>query len=248
MSKKSEIIFGIHPVIEAIQSGKVLDKILIKSQIPRDTVSELAGLARRYEVPLQYVPVEKLNRITGKNHQGVIAFLSLVEYHNIEQLVPMLFEQGKVPFVIILDSITDVRNFGAITRNAECAGVDIIVIPDTNTAQINAETVKSSAGALMHIPICRTKNMLSMANYLKNSGIKLIAADEKAMLDYTKISYIEPVAIIMGSEDTGISNTLLKSADQKVKIPLLGKIESLNVSSASAILMSSSRAPASSAV
>lgn len=236
MKKKQHIIFGVRPVIEAIQSGKSLDKIWLKSQIAKDLVSEIRSLARKYNIPLQYVPLEKLNRITSNNHQGVIAQLSLIDYYTLEHIIPQLFEEGKIPFILMLDHITDIRNFGAIARNAECAGVQAIVIPDKNTAQLNAEAVKSSAGALMHIPVCRTKDMISTARFLQSSGLKLVAASEKAQQNYTAIDFTTPLALIMGSEEVGISDRLLQISNEKVKIPLFGKIASLNVSAATAIL------------
>ena len=234
--KKSQAIYGIRAVIEAINSGKEIDKVFLKKGLKGELISELMVLLRTENIPFQTVPLEKLNRITQKNHQGVIAFISMVSYIDIEKLVPILYEQGKNPFLLILDEISDVRNFGAIARTAEVAGVDAIIIPAKGSAQINADAIKTSAGALHTIPVCRSFNMKETATFLKQSGIKLIAATEKAANYYYDSDYSVPVAIIMGSEDTGVNTNLLKIADEIVKIPVIGKIDSLNVSVAAGIL------------
>jgi 23S rRNA (guanosine2251-2'-O)-methyltransferase len=191
---------------------------------------------REKNIPFQYVPVEKLNRLTAKNHQGIIAMVSELEYTELDKLVPMIFEQGRVPAFIILDGITDVRNLGAIARTAECAGFDALVIPSKGSAQINAEAIKTSAGALSVIPVCRTNSLTDAAKFLHESGFQLIAATEKAEMNYYQTDFTQPLAIIMGAEDTGIDPGLLKMADMLVKIPMQGKIKSLNVSAAAAVL------------
>jgi 23S rRNA (guanosine2251-2'-O)-methyltransferase len=234
---EKDMIFGVRAVIEAIEAGKELDKILIRRDMSNDLSRELLSSLKGSTVPIQKTPLEKLNRITRKNHQGVIAFISPVVYQKIEDIIPVLYEDGKVPFIMVLDSVTDVRNFGAIARTCECAGVDAIVIPARGGAAINADAVKTSAGALLKIPVCREQNLSNTLKFLKNSGIKLVAATEKAANFYTKTDYTVPVAIVMGSEDEGISDENLRICDELVKIPLLGTIESLNVSVAAGVIM-----------
>jgi 23S rRNA (guanosine2251-2'-O)-methyltransferase len=188
-------------------------------------------------VPYQFVPLEKLNRITRKNHQGVVAYISPVAFYRIEDILPGIYEQGETPFVLMLDRVTDVRNFGAILRTAECSGVHAVVIPSRNTAQLNSGTVKSSAGAIFKVPICRSDNLKVTLDYLKQSGLSVVAATEKASVVCYDTDLTGPVALLLGSEGEGISEVYLKKADIRVKIPLLGEIESLNVSVAAGVLM-----------
>ena len=238
MSKRqSDFIFGIHTVIEAINSGKEIERILVKKGIQGEFYRELSDLARKMHIPLNMVPVEKINRITVKNHQGIVAFISPIAYYNIEEIIPELFEEGKIPLVLILDQVTDVRNFGAIARTAEVAGVNAIVILEKGAAQINADAMKTSAGALHLIPVCRVKNLATIIKFLKSSGIKIIAATEKGEKFYDEINMVDPIAFIMGSEEFGIRSQLLKDADEWVKIPQHGRIGSLNVSVAAGIMI-----------
>lgn len=234
---KENYIFGIRAVIEAIRSGKTTEKILIKKGLDNDLFQELFQLIRSEKIFFQFVPIEKLNRITRKNHQGVIAFIPSVEFHSIEVLLPSIFEAGSIPLILILDRITDVRNFGAIVRSAECAGVHAVIIPGKGSASINADAIKTSAGALHHLPVCRSDNLQRTVLFLKESGIHIIAASEKTEKLYTTAQLEIPVAIVLGSEDEGISPGLINLADEVVKIPIFGKIESLNVSVASSILV-----------
>lgn len=234
---KENLIFGIRPVIEAIKAGKEIEKILIQNGLKGDNFWELKKLINEVQLPFQYVPLEKLNKISHKNHQGIICYVSEIAYQPLEQLLPMIFERGKDPLLLILDRITDVRNFGAITRTAECAGVDAIIIPTKGGARINADAVKTSAGALYKIPICREENLKIALDLIKNSGIEIIACTEKSTTPYHSISYNKPVAIILGSEEDGISHEYLKKADQTVAIPLKGETESLNVSVATGIIL-----------
>lgn len=234
---KSDYIFGIRTVIEAINSGKEIDRILAKKDLQGELYRELSDLARKFQIPVYKVPLEKIERITRKNHQGVVAFVSPIIYYNIEDIVPRLFEEGKIPLILILDHLTDVRNFGAITRTAEVAGVHAIIIPEKGAAQLNSDAVKTSAGALHLIPICRSKNLGATVKFLKNSGLKIIAATEKGEKFYDEIPMTNPIAIIMGSEDSGIEATLLRSADELVKIPQYGRIGSLNVSVAAGVII-----------
>ena len=213
-----------------------MNKILIRKGIKSESINTLFNLVRQYNIPFQYVPVEKLNRITQANHQGVIAFLSLIEYKNIEEIITRTFEDGRDPFIILLDQITDVRNFGAIARTAECAGIDAIVIPQKGSVSITPDAIKTSAGALNRLAICRTENLASTAQLLKNSGLLLVAVTEHASEFYHTTNLLGPIALIMGSEEKGISNALLKYSDKLVTIPMKGKIESLNVSVAAGII------------
>ena len=231
MIDKSEMIFGVRAVIEAIQAGKEIDKILVKKDIQSELSKELFAALNGLLIPVQRVPVERIDRITRKNHQGVIAFISSVTYQKTEDMVPFLFEQGKNPFFVMLDGITDVRNFGAIART--CA----VIIPSRNSVSVNADAVKTSAGALHTLPVCREQSLRSTLKFLKDSGFRIVAATEKGDYDYTKADYTGPVCVIMGAEDTGVSYENLALCDEWVKIPMLGTIESLNVSVAAGILI-----------
>ena len=237
MIEKDQFIFGIRAVIEAIQSGKEIDKLLIKKDINGELINELFALIKERHLVVQRVPVEKITRITRKNHQGVVAFLSAVTYYNVEEVVPVLYEEGINPFLIVLDGITDVRNFGAIARTCDCAGVNAIVIPERNSVSVNADAIKTSAGALNYVPVCREKNLVNVVKFLKTSGYKVVGASEKSSVNYTKVDYTGPVALILGAEDKGISNDLLKLCDDFVSIPEFGNINSLNVSVAGGVMM-----------
>ncbi|MDR2084523.1 MAG: 23S rRNA (guanosine(2251)-2'-O)-methyltransferase RlmB [Bacteroidales bacterium] len=230
-------IYGIHPLIEAIEAGKEIEKIFIKKDTNSQQYSQLLKLIRENNLPYQYVPIEKLNRITRKNHQGVIAYISPIAYDNIEQIIPTLFEEGSIPLVLILDGITDVRNFGAICRTAECAGVNAIIYAEKGSAIINEDTVKTSAGAILNIPICKVKNLTKTVKFLTECGLNIIACTEKTDKTYYHLNYTEPTAVIMGSEGEGISFELRRLAQQEAAIPLFGKTESLNVSCATAIIL-----------
>ena len=235
--KNKNYIYGIHSIIEAINSGKEIDKLILSKQAGGELFKDLFTLARANNVPTQFVPLEKLNKITFKNHQGAIAYISEVSFHKIEHIIPTLYEEGKTPFILILDSITDVRNFGAIVRTAECAGVHAIIIPDKGSAPVNSDAVKTSAGALHSVPVCRVKSLNQVISYLKNSGIRIVAATEKVKNRYYETDFSLPTAVIMGSEDEGIQESLLQLADDSVCIPLSGNIASLNVSVAAGILL-----------
>ena len=231
------MIFGIRAVIEAIEAGKEIDKVLVKKALQGDLAKELFSVLKNAGVLMQKVPVERLNRITRKNHQGVVAFISSVTYQSLENLIPGLYEEGKVPLLVVLDGITDVRNFGAIARTCECAGVHAIVIPQRGSVTVNADAVKTSAGALHTLPVCRERNLHEALRFLQNSGIRLVAATEKADQNYTEVSYTDPTAIILGAEDAGISADSLRICDQMVKIPQFGTIGSLNVSVAAGVMI-----------
>lgn len=235
--KENEMIFGIRAVIEAIQADKVIDKILVKRELQGDLSKELFEVLRGRDIAVQRVPGERLDRVTRKNHQGVIAFISAITYHRLEDVVPFVYEQGKDPFIVLLDGVTDVRNFGAIARTCECAGVDAIVIPSKGSVTVNADAIKTSAGALHVLPVCKEASINQAIRFLQQSGVKVFAATEKAVENYTEVKYEGPVAIVMGAEDTGVSPDNLRICDHMVKIPQFGTIGSLNVSVASSILV-----------
>lgn len=235
--ERNEMIFGIRALIEAIDAGKEIEKVLIKRDLGGELARELFSVLKPTSIPVQRVPIERLNRITKKNHQGVIAYISPITYQKVEQVVPMLFDEGKSPLLVLLDGITDVRNFGAIARTCNCAGVDAIIIPQKNSVSVNADAIKTSAGALHTLPVCRETNILETIKFLKDSGFHVVAATEKGDYDYDKADYKDPICIIMGAEDTGVPYEHLAKCDEWVKIPMLGTIESLNVSVAAGILI-----------
>lgn len=234
---KTDYIFGLRAIIEAIEAGRDIDKVLVKKDINGDLAKELLAKAKEYGVLVRRVPVEKLNRITMKNHQGAVAILAAVGYQKLDNIIPKLYEEGKTPMMIVLDGVTDIRNFGAIARTACCAGVDAIVIPSHNSVSITADAVKTSAGALFHIPVCREHSTLDAVRQLKDNGYKIVAATEKGAQNYTKIDFTVPVAIVMGAEETGISDEVLRQADDLAAIPIMGEISSLNVSVAAGVMI-----------
>jgi len=235
--KNNNIIYGIRPVIEAINSDKDIDKIMLQKGAKGENFKELFHLVRQKNIPFQYVPIERLNRYTHGNHQGVVCFISSVTYQSIYDILPTLYEEGKTPFLLVLDRITDVRNIGAIARSAECAGVDAIIVPSKETAQLNEDAVKTSAGALHKIPVCRHDKLKEVLIYLKESGIELVACTEKAKSLFYETTYPNPICVLMGNEYEGISPEYLSLCDKEVKIPMLGTIESLNVSVATGIML-----------
>ena len=237
MIDKSQVVFGIRAVIEAIESGKQVDKVLMKKDLGGELARELLSVTREYNVPVQRVPVERINKVTRKNHQGVIAFMAAVDYYHVDDIVPALYDEGINPLVVVLDGVTDVRNFGAIARTCECAGVNCIVIPERNSVSVNADAVKTSAGALNYLPVCRERNLVKSVQYLRDSGFKVMGASGKTDLNYTKADFTGPVAIVLGAEDTGISTDVLKLCDTLVAIPEFGQINSLNVSVAGGIMI-----------
>ena len=235
--KQKNFIFGIHPVIEAIRSGKEIEKILLQKGLRGEGFRELFNLCKELEIHFQFVPPEKLNSMSKQNHQGVIAFLSEVAYQRLEDIIPFVYEQGRAPLVLILDRITDVRNMGAIARTAECAGVDAVVIPLQGSAQINSEAIKASAGALYKLPVCRSRNLKDELQLLHASGFRILAATERGDKDFTSAEMNGPLAIVLGSEGEGIAKDLLALADDLVSIPVMGEIGSLNVSVAAGVIL-----------
>jgi 23S rRNA (guanosine2251-2'-O)-methyltransferase len=233
--EKSDMIYGTRAVMEAILAGKEIEKIMIQSSLANDLVKELIALARERHVPYTFVPAEKLKRLSTKNHQGVICLLASVTYASLDNLIDQCYREGREPFLLVLDRITDVRNFGAIARTAECAGVNGIVIGEKGSAPITGDAMKTSAGALNHLSVCREKDLKKTLQFLRENGIRIIACTEKASKDIYSVPLNGPIALIMGSEEDGISDVLLRAADELVKIPMKGKIGSLNVSVATGI-------------
>ncbi|MDR1225987.1 MAG: 23S rRNA (guanosine(2251)-2'-O)-methyltransferase RlmB [Prevotellaceae bacterium] len=231
------LLFGIRPVMEAIRAGRELDRILVKKGLEGDLAQELMQLVRDGNIPFQLVPYERLNGLTRKNHQGVVAFSSLIEYANFEEVVISVVEEGKTPLILLLDGVTDVRNFGAIARSAECAGVHAIVVPAKGAAQVNGDAMKTSAGALSVLPVCRVPSVRSAIYFLRDSGIQVVAATEKAEESVYSADFTQPVAVVVGSEEAGVSPEVLKLSDKLVRIPLCGSIASLNVSAAAAAVL-----------
>lgn len=241
------MIFGIRAVIEALRAGKTLDKIMIRRDMSSSIGRELLAEIEKVTPPsmggvggglaVQRVPIEKLDQYTDKNHQGVIAFLSPIDFCRIEDLVPTLYEEGKVPFLVVLDGITDVRNFGAIARTCSCAGVDAIVIASRSGVAVNGDAVKTSAGALHSLPVCKVENMQSCLRFLSESGLRIVAATEHSEANYTEVDMTQPLAIVMGNEEHGIYEENLKLCTDKVRIPMRGTIESLNVSVAAGVMI-----------
>lgn len=232
-----QLVCGMRPVMEALDSGKQIDKIMIQANLDGPLAQELKAKIRAANLPMQFVPVEKLNSLTDSNHQGVVALIAPIEFHSFMDLLPALTDEGKVPLVLMLDHITDVRNLGAIVRTAECVGVDAVVVPDHGSAQIGEDAIKTSSGALLRLPICRESNLKTVLNLARQSGMQVCAATEKGATDYLDVDFRKPTLLIMGAEDTGVSPDLLKLADVRAKLPIRGEVQSLNVSVAAAVFM-----------
>lgn len=232
-----DYIYGLRAIIEAIKEGRQIDKLFIKKDLQGELASELFALLREHHIVAQRVPVERLNRICRKNHQGAIAMMSAVTYHNLGNLVSTLYDDGVLPFIVVLDGITDVRNFGAIARTAECCGVNALVIAERGSVSVGGDAIKTSAGALHSLPVCRERSLPSAVKFLKDSGFKVVAVSEKANINYTLADYTGPTALVMGAEDKGISTEVMALCDERVSIPMFGHIGSLNVSVAAGVLM-----------
>lgn len=236
--QRQESLPGIRAATEAIRGGREIDKILIKRGLSGRLFQELFDLIRKEQIEYQFVPAEKIKALSpNQNNQGVLTLIAPISYWEIDDVFSQMKTSEKLPLILILDRITDVRNFGAIARSAECAGVDAIVIPFKHSAKITPDSIKTSAGALYHVPICRVLNLKKLVKELKRQGFWVVAASEKADRLYTDANFNLATAIIMGAEDTGISEDLLRFANDKVKLPVLGKIESLNVSVAASLMM-----------
>ena len=223
-------IFGLRAIIEAINAKETIDKVFLQKGLKGELFNELEALLRQKGINSSYVPVEKLNRLTKNNHQGVVAQISPIEFQDLDALVEKTIESGAIPLFLLLDQISDVRNFGAIIRTAECTGVHGIIIQKKGGAPVNGDTIKTSAGAVFKVPICKVDHIKDAMFHMQASGIKVIAATEKTDDTIFDVSFKEPCAIIMGSEGRGINPSVLKLVDAKAKLPLLGDIESLNVS------------------
>lgn len=228
-------IFGLRPVYEAIKAGKTIEKVLVKNNLKGEFVSEIFKEIKKQNILIQHVPVQKLNKICNANHQGIIAFISNIEYFKIGDIIDELILKKKNPVFLILDGITDVRNFGAIARTAECAGIDALIIPSSNSASVTQHAIKTSAGALFNIKVCKENNLIDTVYLLEQYGFKVFAVTEKATKLIYDFKYQDPIALVLGSEDKGISKQLLKRLSNHVKIPMFGKTESLNVSVSAAI-------------
>ncbi len=228
------MVFGIQSVLETLRSGKEIERLLIQKD---QSFPEIQQLARELGAPLSRVPPEKLDRLTRKNHQGVVCFISPVRYVPVHNVLTQVFEDGQTPLFLMLDRVTDVRNFGAIARTAECAGSQALLVPFKGGSQINSDAMKTSSGALNYLPVSREGSILDTLHYLKDSGLQVIACTEKGDDSLYEVDFKLPTVIIMGSEEDGIAESLLKLSDRKVRIPLAGKVESLNVSAAAAVVL-----------
>ncbi|WP_373515999.1 23S rRNA (guanosine(2251)-2'-O)-methyltransferase RlmB [Persicitalea sp.] len=231
---KSDMVFGIQSVLETLRSGKEIERLLIQKD---QSFPEIQQLARELGAPLSRVPPEKLDRLTRKNHQGVVCFISPVRYVPVHNVLTQVFEDGQTPLFLMLDRITDVRNFGAIARTAECAGAQSLLVPFKGGSQINSDAMKTSSGALNYLPVSREGSILDTLHYLRDSGLQVVACTEKGEDSLYEVDFKLPTVIIMGSEEDGIAESLLKLSDRKVRIPLGGKVESLNVSAAAAVVL-----------
>jgi 23S rRNA (guanosine2251-2'-O)-methyltransferase len=235
--QKSLEIFGLQAVIDAVKKGKEFDKIFMEKGVNTGLAMDLRTLLKEHNIMFKAVPVEKLNRLTSKDHQGVFAFVSPVNFYPLGEVLMRTYEEGKSPLLLMLDRVTDVRNFGAIARTAEACGVNAIILPKVGGAQLNLDAMKTSTGALMHIPLCREQNLAHSIKYLKKSGLNVVACSEKSESSIYDSTFIDPVVIVMGSEEDGISDEILELSDIKTSIPMFGKTKSLNVSVASAVIL-----------
>lgn len=231
---KQQIIYGLRPVIEALASGQQVERVLLQNGLNSSLLNELRTKLKENDVPFQYVPVEKLNKMTTGNHQGVVATIAAVKYHSFVDILESLENPG---LLLLLDHITDVRNMGAIARTAECTGVTALVVPDHGSAAINEDAVKTSSGALLRVPVCREQNLKTVVNLAKQYGYQIVASTEKGAVHYREVDFHQPTLLIMGNEETGISPELLKMSDVRAKLPILGEVQSLNVSVAAGVMM-----------
>ena len=235
--KKSSIIIGRQPLLEAINSGRAIDKILLQKGVSGEAIHSIRDMAVKNKIPVQYVPVEKLNSITRANHQGVIAFVALVQYLDLQQVIDHVVNNGEAPLFLILDGITDVRNIGAIARSAVCCGAQALIIPDKGVGALNEEAMKSSAGALEKIHVCRVNSLMKAVDDLHMNGIKVLASEMTADKKLHELELREPLALVMGGEEKGVYPALMKLSDENISIPMTGKFESFNVSVAAGIIL-----------
>lgn len=232
-----QTIYGIRAVLEAIEAGKTIEKVLIKKGTSGDLIKELLVALKENSIHYLHAHQDRFMRFKAKNHQGVVAYISEITYQQIEDIVQNVFESGAHPLVIICDGITDVRNFGAIARSAECFGAHGIVIPSKGSASINSDSMKTSAGALNSLPICKADNLSQTVKYLKNAGLTIVAASEKASEPLSTLDLNKPLAIILGNEGEGVSDKIMNLADHQASIPITGNIASLNVSVSAGIIL-----------
>ncbi len=233
----NQMVFGIRAVMEAIESGREIESLFVQRGLSGTLFAEFKALIKDHQIAYQQVPIEKLNRITRKNHQGVIAVISPIIYQNIEDLLPVIFEKGETPLLLMLDGVTDVRNMGAIARTAECAGVHAIIVPKKGSAEINPDAIKTSAGALFKIAVCRQDSLSKTAKFLMESGVQLVVSTEKTKESIYDVDYTGPSCVVMGAEDVGVSDDLIRISDKLAKIPMFGEIGSLNVSVSAAVVI-----------
>jgi len=234
---QSKLIYGRHPIMDAIQNGMSIDKIMMSKALKGDFEKELRKLCKERNIPLHIVPKDRISNVTNKNHQGVLGFLAQIEYQLIEDVFPTIYDRGEVPLIVVLDGVTDVRNMGAIARSVEAMGAHAIIVPQKGTAQINAEAVKTSAGALTVIPVCRTASLGNAVDYLLMNGVQVVAADLKGTDMLQDLDLTMPTAIVMGAEDEGIRPHILRKATNWFQIPMLGTTDSFNVSVAAGIIL-----------
>lgn len=238
IKNNSQLVYGLRPVIEAIAGGSQIERVLIQNGLNSSLLNELRTKMREHDIPFQYVPVEKLNKMTTGNHQGVVATIAPVKYHSFMDLMESVQRSADSGLlVILLDHITDVRNMGAIARTAECAGVTALVVPDHGSAAMNEDAIKTSSGALLRLPVCREQNLKTVVNLAKQYGLQVVAATEKGAVHYREVDFRQPTLLIMGNEETGISPELLKMSDVRAKLPIVGEVASLNVSVAAGVFM-----------
>ena len=237
MSKKDSLIIGRQPLVEALQSGREIDKILLQKNASGEVMSQIRALSKEYNIPVQMVPAEKLNIMTRANHQGVIALAAIVAYKNLDEVLEEIEEKGQIPLLIMLDGITDVRNIGAIARSAHCCGAQAIIIPDKGVGALNEEAMKSSAGALEHIDIVRVNSLIKAVDSLREKGIAVYTSEMKAEKKIYELPLNEPCCVIMGNEERGVQPYLAKAADAFFSIPMVTKFDSFNVSVAAGIIL-----------
>ncbi len=235
--KQNSLIIGRQPLVEALQSGKSIDKILLQKNTVGDVINTIRQLAREKNIPIQVVPVEKLNGMTKANHQGVLAFVARVAYMDLQQVIDHVVSNGELPLFLMLDGVTDVRNIGAIARSAVCCGAHALIIPDKGVGALNEEAMKSSAGALELIHICRVNSLLKAVDTLHLNGIKVFTSEMRATENVFDLPFEDPCCIIMGDEGKGVQPYLAKAADHFFKIPMAGTFDSFNVSVASGIIL-----------
>ena len=233
---KQQIVYGLRPVIEAIASGQQVERVLIQNGLNSSLLNELRNKMKECDIPFQYVPVEKLNKMTAGNHQGVVATIAAVKYHSLVEILEGM-QDTKAPLLVLLDHVTDVRNMGAIARTAECTGVAALIVPDRGSAALNEDAVKTSSGALLRLPICREQNLKTVVNLAKQYGCQVVASTEKGAVHYRNVDFRQPTLLIMGNEETGISPELLKMSDVRAKLPIVGEVQSLNVSVAAGVML-----------